>query len=414
MSTIAFKKYRIFSTLAVAAISIGIVATDASRIHARPAQPVQIIPPPPVSTDAVSWQQFVLAVSPSGTVGKVTYETFASDQDIYVANPCSSTPKKGCNVPTWPSASSSKGSKLLQRSLLGRAHMRAAMATRGAGHFAVQVIGPAQGCGTPSGLAGAAAGSGFPKGGCVGEEVRRDRATFNYLVANGLWSSAGISTYYGTKQPVSVPWNALEVKADWIPVSTLATWLGQPTSFITSNFYTSSASVGSGPATTYAMTSMHISVKTPGFPDWIWADFENAYTPGRCDQTGCNDSFGAATPSVPANAKAWGQYGACPKSSAATALLSQANVAPIFNNYCLTGSQSTFGTSTNPILLGSPIIEPLNANVPMAKSSCISCHAGASFNASGGPANVGEPIGPHGPPPGYTGYDFMWGLLFAQ
>ncbi len=410
MSIFAFRKNRLFAALAVAAISVGAITVSGSQINAKPAQ---IVPPPFGSTDAVSWQQFILAVAPSGVTGKVTYETFASDQDIYVSNPCTTPPTKGCNVPTWPSASSSQGSKLLQRSLLGRAHMRAAMATRGAGRFTVQVIGPAQGCGTPPGLNGAAAGSGFPSAGCVGEEVRRDRATFDYLVANGLWSSAGLTKYYATKQPVSVPWNALEVKADWIPVSTLATWLGQPASFVTANFYTSSASVGTGPATTYAMTSMHISVKTPGFPNWIWADFENAYTPGRCDQTGCNDSFGAVTQTVPANAKAWGQYGACPKSQAVATMMTQANVAPVFANYCMTGSQSSFGTAAKPTLLGSPIIEPLNANVPMAKSSCISCHAGASFNASG-PGHVGEPVGPHAPPAGYTGYDLMWGVLFAQ
>ena len=412
MSVSTVTSRRAYVSLGLSAIAVSALALGGVQSSAKPAQ---IVPPPPISNDLVSWQQFILAVTPSGVPGKVAYETFASDQDIYVSNPCAPTkPVPGCNVPAWPSATSKRAPKSLQRSLLGMAHMRATAALRGARRgFGVQVIGPAQGCGSPSGLGGAAAGSGFPKTGCVGEEVRRDRATYDYLVGNGLWSSAGISQYYATGQPVTAPWNALEVKADWIPVTTLATWLGKPASFVTANFYTSSANVGKGPATAYAMTSMHISVKTPGFPDWIWADFENAYTPGRCDLTGCSDSFGATTPTTPANAKPWGQYGACPKSANVTAMMQQANVGAVFANYCLSGSQSTFGTAANPTLLGSSVVETLNANVPLAQSSCISCHAGAAFNASG-PANVGSPIGPNAPAKGYTAYDFMWGLLFAQ
>ena len=190
---------------------------------------------------------------------------------------------------------------------------------------------------------------------------------------------------------------------------------GKPQSFVTANFYTASASVTpGGPQVAYAMTSMHVSVKSAAFPDWIWANFENAYTPGRCDQTGCADSFGAQVPQVAANATAWGQYGACAKSAAVTQLMSAAGLAPVFANYCLTGTQTTFGTATNPTLLGSPIIEPLNANVALDVSSCISCHGGASFNAAGTPNfNIGG-VGPQSPPSGYVAYDFMWGLLGAQ
>lgn len=413
MSVTIMKSRLMRASLGLSAVTISALALGGVQSVARPAQ---IPPPPSVSIDAVSWQQFILAVTPSAAPGKVTYETFASDQDIYVSNPCAPTnPAPGCSTPSWPSSAAATAPKSLQRSLLGLAHMRGAASTalRGGRRFGVQVIGPAQGCNPPQGANGAAAGSGFPKTGCVGEEVRRDRATYDYLVGNGLWSQAGLSQYYATGKPVTAPWNALEVKADWIPVATLATWLGKPASFVTANFYTSSANVGSGPATAYAMTSLHLSVKTPGFPDWIWADFENAYTPGRCDLTGCHDSFGAAKKVVPANAKAWGQYGACPKTGAVTQMMNQANVAAVFANYCLSGSQSTFGTSAKPTLLGSAVVETLNANVPLAQSSCISCHAGASFNASS-VAPVGAPVGPNAPAKGYTGYDFMWGLLFAN
>lgn len=413
MSAFSSKRRRFAATAAIFATTIAGLSISGTNTSAT----AQIVPP--VAPDVASWEQFVLAVTPSGTPNKVAYETFASDQDIYVSNPCpipspspapTPTPTPTCNTPTWPSPTGTSA-KMLQKSLLGTAR---AHAVKGSSKFKVEVIGPAQGCGTPSGLTDAAKGSGFPATGCIGEEVRRDRPSFNYLVANGLWSTPGLAQYYAGKQPVSLPTNTLEVKADWIPVSTLETWLNQPSSFILANFYTSKAQVGNGPAVTYALTSMHFMVKSPGFPDWVWANFENAYVPGRCDVTGCTDSFGAQTAVVAPNLTQWGQYGACPKSAAVSAMMTQANVAPVFANYCLTGSQSTFAGNVRPTLLGSPVIEVLNANVALTRSSCQSCHAGASFNASGTPGPVTETIAPNAPPPGYTGYDQMWGVLFAQ
>jgi len=367
---------------------------------------------------------FVRAVSPSTAAPrKVAYETWASDQDIYVVKPCDPLkPVQPCNLPAWPSA---RAAKVLESSTIG--HDQSARAALAAGKATVQAIGPSQGCRAPGGLGtgNAAANSGFPVSGCVGEEVRRDRASFNYIVNNGLWSQAGLVKSFNGGPPVAFPANALNVKADWIPVTTLATWLGKPASFVKANFYTALGSVSEGapPSVLMAMTSMHVSIKAPGYPDWVWANFENAYTPGRCDLTGCVDNFGAAKPVVAPNKQDWGQYGACAKTPAATAMLRKAKVAPIFANYCLTGTQVGYGTSANPTLLGSPIIEPLNADVPMARSSCISCHAAAAFDvvdAAKGKASMpfsvlgSSPIGPQPTPAGYKSYDFMWGVLKAN
>ncbi len=364
--------------------------------------------------DQVAWQQFVLAVSPSTNAGKVNYETWASDQDIYVT-PCTSpnTPA-GCRVPAWPTNAALDAPKALTQSKLLLAQHSAAPKAP----ITVDVIGPAQGCIVPASIqpGGAAAGSGFPTTGCVGEEVRRDRASFDYMVKNGLWSTPGLTKFYASNGTVAFPANSLQVKADWIPVATLATWLSKPQRFVTQNFYTASAvATKGGPSVAYAMTSMHVSVKTAAFPNWIWANFENAYTPGRCDQTGCTDSFGAQVPKVAANAKAWGQYGACAKSPALGQMMSAGKLAPQFANYCMTGTQTSYGSAANPTLLGSPIIEPLNANVPLAQSSCISCHYNAAFNQTGTPnfAHIGG-IGPQKLAPGFKQYDFMWGLLGAK
>ncbi len=365
-------------------------------------------------TDQTAWEQFAKVVTPSAIAGKVTFETWASDQDIYVANPCApgTQPSGGCNVPVWPTAVKLAADKGLKGSVLGAAHLAKAKGTA----LKVAVVGPAQGCVTVSttGPGGAAAGSNFPANGCVGEETRRDRASFDYINTNNLWSKAGLSAFFATNKQVAFPTDALVVKADWIPVEQLATWLGKDAAFVTANFYTANAVLTpGGKPTAVAMTSLHVSVKTAAFPNWVWADFENAYTPGRCDQTGCTDGFGAQQPSVPAAAAAWGQYGACAKTSAAQALLTGAKAPAVFANYCLTGTQTDYGTTAKPILLGSPIIEPLNADVPMNQSSCISCHVGASFTATG-PNFPSGPIGPSSVPKGSRGYDFMWGLLGAQ
>ena len=104
-------------------------------------------------------------------------------------------------------------------------------------------------------------------------------------------------------------------------------------------------------------------------------------------------------------------------------MLSSAGIDPVWFNYCMKGSQVTFLDDNGaPILLGNSIIEPLNANVPIARSSCVTCHAYASFGADGNPtAAIGDmlnkpsdsPIGNVDPRimQGSASNDFIWGLL---
>lgn len=392
-------KLRFSKKLALSGVSLAVASLAVSQFGSVTAQPAAATPVPggTAATDQMAWAFFVRAVRPSATQGKLAYETWASDQDIYVQNPCAPPPasQSGCNIPTWPVL---KAPKLLTSS------------TKPHRGFSVEGIGPKQGCGSPNGSA-----PGFPSNGCVGEEVRRDRASFNYIVQNGLWSKAGLSNYFSGGGTVTFPANALNVKADWIPVDQLATWLGKPRSFVTANFYTAIGNLDAKSRVLMALTSMHVSVKAPGYPNWVWANFENAYTPGRCDLTGCVDNFGAVTATVAPKA-AWSQYGTCAKSPAAARLLRGANVPSVFNNYCLTGTQVNYvDGSGNATVLSSPIIEPLNAGVPTNQSSCITCHQGASFNASGVAGPVKGGIGnPQPLPTGAKAYDFMWGILFAQ
>jgi hypothetical protein len=72
-------------------------------------------------------------------------------------------------------------------------------------------------------------------------------------------------------------------------------------------------------------------------------------------------------------------------------LFSDAGLPPLWENYCLKGSQVDFATATGiPIRLGNSVIEsagpplqsqPQDSFVPT--SSCMTCHARASVNSAG-------------------------------
>src|SRR5665213_3756665 len=110
-------------------------------------------------SDMVAWEEFAQVTAAAGNprIKKVAFETWASDQDIYVAA-----------SPQWPAVSAPK---VLQHSGLATAHLRTGI------HPFAFVPGA---CTTPQGLPSgdnAAAGSGFPNTGCIGEEVRRNWAS---------------------------------------------------------------------------------------------------------------------------------------------------------------------------------------------------------------------------------------------
>jgi hypothetical protein len=96
------------------------------------------------------------------------------------------------------------------------------------------------------------------------------------------------------------------------------------------------------------------------------------------------------------------------------ALLQNAGTDSVWSNYCLKGSQVSFVKGGEPILLGNSVIEPINANVPIKSSSCITCHGYASFDKTGtgnfamlGTPQVGN-LDP-GNMQGFSSYDFPWG-----
>jgi hypothetical protein len=351
------------------------------------------------TADQIAWETFAQVVAPSGNPNakRAEFETWASDEDIYTANP------------HWPAADAPKR---LHQSLLG---------TAGLVHGRTLEVTAPGGC-TQNYDKQTAAAAGFPAGGCIGEEVRRNWASYQYIVSNGLYTQGGLQTAAANKLVVSLPADAVEFKGDWIPVPTLSSWVHLTPAQIHKLYYVNADSAG----TEYALVAFHFFTKQQA--NWVWADFEHENNPGRCDTIGCRDSFGATVPAVRPHATPWQQYGACAKSAAVASLLSNAGLDPVWSHYCLKGSQTTYMTSYPisrkikvpvPSLLGNSVIEAINAGVPIAQSSCISCHAYASFNAAGY-SNPALQTNPRGVPnqaqiggAGYTQSDFIWGIIIV-
>jgi len=172
----------------------------------------------------------------------------------------------------------------------------------------------------------------------------------------------------------------------------------------------------------YAVVAMHVSSRQN--PNWVWGTFEHQMNPGRCDYIGCFDTFGAQTDSVPPNTKAYNtQYGVCSKTSQLKTLMASAHLSPVWENYCLKSTQVDYTAQDGtPYVLGNSVIEGIVGNGTVAASSCISCHAYASFGPDGAPTARARgmlPFNPTGKPiPGVLDgshtFAFMWGLLEAK
>jgi len=147
------------------------------------------------SSDMAAWQTLTQAMAPSGnpTTHKVEFETWANDQDIYTAEP------------HWPAPGAPK-------------QLRANRAAPDQGMSGLHslVVTPNQ-CFQPL---DAQAGN-FPPTGCIGEEIRRNFATFQYIVSNGLYSTAGLQRAWKARLQVDLPADAIQFKGDWVRVPDL-------------------------------------------------------------------------------------------------------------------------------------------------------------------------------------------------
>jgi hypothetical protein len=351
------------------------------------------------SSDELAWQVFTQIVAPTGVPGSkaVMFETWASDPDIYVP---------AGQQPHWPGINEPKR---LQPSQLAIA--------RNASKPGPHIITPNQ-CQPPNDPQS----GNFPSGQCIGEEVRRNWSSYQYIVSNKLWSTAGLKQAFADKLDVDFPADAIEAKGDWAKVDVVRDWINDTikpnppltTDDVRKRYHVNVASDGQE----YALLGLAISSKQ--VKDWLWATWEHELSPGRCDDIGCRDKFGAADADVkPKNVNGGAPnqyYGKCERSKAGKALLDAAGLGAVWENYCLKGSQITFTDKSEPTVLGNSVVERINAGVPIPQSSCITCHSYAGFANDGTPNGVFGGIGDTNKAhlQGIRQNDFLWGLLGAN
>jgi hypothetical protein len=355
------------------------------------AQPVQN--PALNAPDQLAWQLFIQANSRAGGTNS-TFETWASDTSTFTPNPVFPA------APTPPSL---------------RPPILPVIARQGAQRAGILL--PALPPGASSGQM---------------EESRRNRAAFDFIVQNNLFKVTGLQAAFG--KTLSFPVDAIEIKANWVPVANIPMFTNnQVTIAQVPQLY----HVNTDGTTQYALVAMHVISKQ--VPNWTWATFEHRFNPNRCDILGCKDSFGAQTALVPPNGTAGQGYPDCAKTPALTALLTSANIDPVYTNYCLKGSQTDFLDNQGlDFRLGNSVTE----DTFVGTASCMTCHGRASFDQTGAATSQGGflsfgptgPVGPLGPilpewyfsggqPPVFEGQsgltqiatsgDFVWSIPFC-
>jgi hypothetical protein len=337
--------------------------------------------------DMVAWRLFATVSRPATPPDKTNalFETWASDEDTFNSNP------------KWPETTGGK----IRKTLITRL-----------GKTGPKVTGRARWGTKPQ--TECERGMIAP---CVGKETLRNRPAFDFIVNNKLYSRQGLAAAFGTT--IRFPIESIEVKAEWIPVTQLEGWNGVTPGEAAALYHVNTTRIG-GKTVSVALVALHVISKE--VPDWTWATFEHWKNPGRCDETGCHDKFGAVPVDVKFNVKPNQGYASCVPTDALKKLFSEAGLADVWLNYCLKGSQTNFITSTGePTLLGNSVSEAINAGVPSARSSCMTCHTEAAADKDGNEAKVRLFV--TGPPqlswftgsgslaaPQYRQADFVWAV----
>jgi hypothetical protein len=277
----------------------------------------------------------------------------------------------------------------------------------------------------------------------MAELVYRNPVMLDYTFRNGLYHQEGVAAVFarnaanvkdapyrgldsaGGLVEIDYPTQAVMIKSNWISVAR-AKDLGlveDPSRPYVKMTMLSPVTDNNAPIFKkgdYWLVAFHVSSKD--IPNWVWATFEHADNPGRCDYTGCNDSYGYASEDVVA-AKQARNYTApkvrCDRlplagwifdtdkrypagapspplaavldglgigtAGAASAGAADGRTVPsrhdrAWRSYRLKGSQTEFTDSMGRnTLLGNSVTE----GGFMTTSSCISCHARAASGPSG-------------------------------
>jgi hypothetical protein len=301
--------------------------------------------------DQVAWCLFLYVNTAATSAGNnnALFETWASDGDTFSQSPA------------WPDPNAISKEQLRQPVL---PHFRLTLGAAPRGEMTPFVLpfGPTQCKDNPPGTP------------CVGEEVRRNRATFEYIVTNKLYTRDGLKAF---DQTITLPTDSIEVKANWVPVSQLALFLNNDGAKPDPSLYHVNTVMEAGQPTQYALVAMHVISKM--VPNWTWATFEHVNNPGRCDTLGCVNNFGAVpalTPAAAPNGKQNSLYADCTKTAALTKLFVGVKIDLAFMNYCLKGTQTDFTDSTGaPTRVGNSVTE----GGFVETASCMGCHGRAAY-----------------------------------
>jgi hypothetical protein len=350
--------------------------------------------------DLFAWTKFIEVNGPvPNTKGQVLWQTWATDPNTFPAKPdptqCKQPNPPPGTCPAWPVTDAP------------HAVLPAASRFDDDNNPATPpppiAVPPPPAKGVPPDL-----------GAIAGETIRRNRPTFDYIVANDLWYQEGLKQRFNENFTIEFPMTSIEVKLNWLPMSNVS----DPSRYFT---------VLDEKQVLQGLVAMHVTTKD--LPNWFWATFEHVDNPGRCDFIGCVDSFGTTPQFTPPRSELKRPYAAEKLTPALLALMKAGNLPPVFQNYRLKGSQTDFTDSRGePTLVGNSVTE--YGFVPTA--SCITCHSRAGTDWNGQkPANLrifGEKLGGqtfNGPPDVEMFYDrndpfrrymmqadFVWAIPF--
>jgi hypothetical protein len=327
----------------------------------------------PVGEARFAWYLFLQAVAPSsGPNGPLAFENWVEQ--------CQLNPGMiGC-----PPAAAAKGqARLLHGSALAKKGAKAGATVPG---IECQSM-------TTGSLGGYPAPANVLSTATFCEEVFVNPPESTFVTANGLITLSGQQKYASAKGGViTFPWDAVEIKADWVPASSYKSTQTFSCPDTTGKLYTEVIN-----GTCYALVGLHISSKV--LPDWLWATFEpnsSVTNPNRCDPKlydTCFDPWGTTS------TQPYGKGQSVPQSPQLKQAMTAAGVNKAFANYYLTGVQTVFVSNGKAVPLGNSFVE-FNAGVPPGQASCITCHRYAYFDGKKPPQ--GQPEDNFGgPPPGW-------------
>lgn len=346
------------------------------------------------SPDMDAWQFFVTVNSPAA-MGKLQWETWTEQNDLYLPDLGLAANKMGRHF-----HGSVLEALLKSEKLKGAAKTKMlALAASNCNKMAVR---------PPN----------VTKDAVICEEVYINPDAVAYIKSQNYESRTGQMAAAKAGTGFDFPRSAMEIKVDWLPTTDFA----KPPFACdgsTTNLYTEE--VG---GTCYALVAMHII--SHSWPNWLWATFEpqDATTnPYRCDVYGpCQDSWGG-TPAV-----SKGPSSTTTLTPTLISMMTKANLPAAFQNYRLVQAQTTFTTPKGmPIISGNSITEYEAVGTPRMHSSCITCHSMSSVNAEGydGAAGFSCPKGSPVPcdrapigkqvvtPQGFIARSFLWSFALA-